>query len=269
MNLQTTFLSILLLGLVSCQQITQSNPRVISTKDSAVDHQNQQITESRHALTPVFDTSTYSNPQTEEMASQQRQQLTKLADAGLFEKFDLKLRADLGEDQKDYFEHHAYLHILAQTKGDIFGNKANDVAYIVYETGKHQIEILFFDQKNKLFKTLYRDIQVSNLLRQSDCYYANGTVDYSIAAELIYQEDYIRSSQSNYLMDENAFSIENISTNNRFDLKRGCLSKDFSTDKMSNTLCMPTSSVYANYQCLKYNKAKAVFELYFSQEFAD
>ncbi|WP_343566025.1 hypothetical protein [Sphingobacterium sp.] len=269
MNLQTAFLSILLLGLISCQQITQSNPRTISTKDSAVNSQNKRIAESRPTGTPVLDTSTYSKPRTTEIASQQREQLVKLADAGLFEKLHLKLSGDLGEEQKDYFEQHANLHILAYAKGDIFGNKANDVAYIVYETEKHQIEILLFDQKNKLFKTLYRDIQVSNLLRQSDCYYANGTVDYSIAAELIYQEDYIRSSQSNYLMDENAFSIDNISTNNSFDLKRGCLSKDFSTDNMSNTLCMPTSSVYANYQCLKYNKAKAVFELYFSQEFAD
>ncbi|MNI36421.1 hypothetical protein D3C73_904690 [compost metagenome] len=158
---------------------------------------------------------------------------------------------------------------MARTKGDIFENKGNDLAYIVYDKEKYQIEILLFDQKNKRFKTLYRDVQVSNLLRQSDCYYANGTVDYNIGAELIYQEDYIRSSQSNYLIDENTFLIDNISTNNIFDLKRGCLSRDFPTNAMANTLCIPTSSVYANYQCLKYNKTKAVFEIYFSQEFAD
>lgn len=269
MNLQTIFLYLLLFGFASCQQTTQSNPQTIPTKDSVVNNQSQQATESPQAVKPLLDTSTYTNPRFNKMANQQREHLVKLADEGLFEKLHLKLQADLAEEQKNYFESHANLNILAHTKGDIFENKGNDLAYIVYDKEKYQIEILLFDQKNKRFKTLYRDVQVSNLLHQSDCYYANGTVDYSIGAELIYQEDYIRSSQSNYLIDENAFSINNISTNHIFDLKRGCLSRDFPTNAMANTLCIPTSSVYANYQCLKYNKTKAVFEIYFSQEFAD
>jgi len=269
MNLQTIFLYLLLFGFASCQQTSKSNPQTIPTKDSTVNNQSQQVAENPHAVKPLLDTSTYTNPRSNELANQQRQQLVKLADEGLFGKLHLKLQADLTEDQKNYFETHTNLNILAHTRGDIFGNKGNDFAYVVYDKEKYQIEILLFDQKNKLFKTLYRDVQVSNLLRQSDCYYANGTVDYSIGAELIYQEDYIRSSQSNYLIDENACSIDNISTNNIFDLKRGCLSKDFPANAMANTLCIPTSSVYANYQCLKYNKPKAVFEIYFSQEFAD
>ncbi len=269
MNLQTTFLSVLLFGFISCQQTNTSNSPTVSKKDSTADSQNQQIAESAQTIVPRIDTSTYDNPRFNEMASQQRQQLTKLADEGLFEKQDLKLRLNLSEIQKKYFDDHTDLNLLAQTNGDIFENKEDDSAYVVYNNKKHRVEIVVFDQKNKLFKTLYHDLQVSDLLRQSDCHYSNGTLDYSIAAELIYQEDYLRSSQSNYLTDEKAFSIENISTNNIFDLKRGCLSKGFVQKAMANTLCIPTSSVYANYQCLKYNKTKAVFEIYFSQEFAD
>ncbi|WP_104385776.1 hypothetical protein [Sphingobacterium sp. HMA12] len=269
MNLQTIFLYFLLFGFASCQQTIQSNPQNIPTKDSAVNNQNQQVAESPITVEPLLDTSTYANPRTEETAKQQRQELVKLADEGLFGKLHLKLQAGLAESQKNYFEGHTNLNILAQTNGDIFGNKENDYAYVVYDKEKYQIEILLFDQQDKRFKTLYRDVHVSNLLQQSDCYYTNGTIDYSIAAELIYQEDYIRSSQSNYLIDDKAFSVDDISKNNNFDLQQGCLSKDFSKNTMANTLCIPTSSVYANYQCLKYNKTKEVFEIYFSQEFAD
>ncbi|WP_286860637.1 MULTISPECIES: hypothetical protein [Sphingobacterium] len=269
MNLQTIFLYFLLFGFASCQQTIQSNSQNIPTKDSAVNNQNRQVAESPRIVKPLLDTSTYANPRTEETANQQRQQLVKLADEGLFEKLHLKLLKDLAENQKNYFESHTNLDLLAHTNGDIFGNKENDVAYVVYDKEKHQIEIILFDQQSKRFKTLYRDVHVSNLLQQSDCYYTNGTIDYSIAAELIYQEDYIRSSQSNYLIDDKAFSIDDISKNNNIDLKRGCLSKDFSKNSMANTLCIPTSSVYANYQYLKYNKTKEIFEIYFSQEFAD
>ncbi|CAM3858634.1 MULTISPECIES: hypothetical protein [Sphingobacterium] len=269
MNLQSIFLYFLLFGFASCQQTTQSNPQNIPTKDSAVNDQNQQVAESPRTVKPLLDTSIYANPRTEETANQQRQQLVKLADEGLFEKLHLKLLKDLVENQKKYFESHTNLDLLAYTSGDIFSNKENDFAYVAYNKEKYQIEIILFDQKNKRFKILYRDVHVSNLLRQSDCYYTNGTIDYSIAAELIYQEDYIRSSHSNYLIDDKAFSVENIATNHIFDLKQGCLSKDFPTKAMANSLCIPTSSVYANYQCLKYNKTKELFEIYFTQEFAD
>ncbi|ULT22941.1 hypothetical protein KUH03_27230 [Sphingobacterium sp. E70] len=80
MNLQTIFLYLLLFGFASCQQTTQSNPQTIPTKDSVVNNQSQQATESPQVVKPLLDTSTYTNPRFNKMANQQREQLVKLAD---------------------------------------------------------------------------------------------------------------------------------------------------------------------------------------------
>ena len=267
MNLQTILLYMLFLGLVSCHQTHAPKTQIAPTKDTATLQQEQAAVSISPQNEP--DTSFYENPRFAERTGEQEQQLMKMANAGLFEKLHQKLTPALNANQKDYFLSHANYAILALTKGNIFGNGTSDLGYIIYNKDNHRIEILLFDQKNNSFKTLYDELKVFNTLQKMDCSSSFGTLDYLVASELIYQEDYIRLNNSNYLIDENSFCVDNISTNKTFDLKRGCLNKNFSRDALSNTLCVPTSSVYANFQCLKYNKAKQIFEIYFSQEFAD
>lgn len=265
MNLKTFFLYILLLGLVSCHQTKAPNTQITSTRDTATRSQEQVVVSPQNES----DTSFYENPRFADNVKEQAQQLMKMNDAGLFDKLHQKLTPALSADQKDYFLGHANLAVLAITKGNIFGNGADDLGYIAYNKENHRIEIVLFDQKSNSFKTLYKELKVVNTLQNLDCSSSFGTLDYLVASELIYQEDYIRLNNSNYLIDDHSFDVTDISANKNFDLQRGCLNKNFSKDTLSNTLCVPTSSVYANFQCLKYNKTKQVFEIYFSQEFAD
>lgn len=271
-NLQTIFVYSLILGLISCQSSGITTGQNTKKENQTIDLEKETVStssRSSEATKAAIDTSMYTNPRFAQQTDRQREQLHKLAHAGIFDPIHLNMSDGLAASQAEYFQHHRNLLILAQAKGDIFGNGLSDRAYILYDKDRQQVDILFYDQKNASFKFLYRDINVSNTLRQSDCFYASTTLDYVIADELIYQEDYMHLNKSNYLIDDHGFSIDNIAVDKQFDLKRGCLNKDFSRQDMSNTVCIPTSSVYANYQCLKYNRTKQIFEIYFSQEFAD
>ncbi|MGE8429094.1 MAG: hypothetical protein ACN6O7_14530 [Sphingobacterium sp.] len=263
MNLKTFFLSIpLCLGLVSCHQTKAP------TTTKSENQKKEQVALPASAPLPS-DTSSYDSPRFAERVKEQAQQLMKMNDVGLFDKLHQKLTTTLPADQKDYFLGHPNLAVLAITKGNIFENGTLDLGYIVYNKDNHRIEIILFDHKNNTFNTLYKELKVVNTLQNLDCSSSFGSLDYLVASELIYQEDYIRLNNSNYLIDDNSFDVTDISTNRNFDLQRGCLNKKFSKDAMVNSLCVPTSSVYANFQCLKYNKKKQIFEIYFSQEFAD
>ncbi|QRQ60086.1 hypothetical protein [Sphingobacterium multivorum] len=265
MNLKTFFLYIpLCLGLVSCHQAKTPTP----TSTKSEDQKKEQVALPASASLPS-DTSSYDSPRFEGRVKEQAQQLMEMNDAGLFDKLHQKLTTTLPADQKDYFLRHPTLAVLAITKGNIFENGADDLGYIVYNKDNHRIEIILLDRKNNTFNTLYKELKVVNTLQNSDCSSSFGSLDYLVASELIYQEDYIRLNNSNYLIDDNSFEVTDISTNKNFDLQQGCLNKNIAKDAMANSLCVPTSSVYANFQCLKYNKKKQIFEIYFSQEFAD
>lgn len=267
MNLKTFFLYIVLLsGLVSCHQTKTPTTPTATTKSE--DQKKEQVARPASSLLPP-DTSSYDSPRFADRIKEQAQQLMKMNDAGLFDKLHQKLTTTLSADQKDYFLGHPNLAVLAISKGNIFENGADDLGYIVYNKDNHRIEIILFNFKSNTFNTLYKELKVVNTLQNTDCYSSFGSLDYLIASELIYQEEYIRLNSSNYLIDDNSFEVTDISTNKNFDLQQGCLNKKVSKDAMANSLCVPTSSVYANFQCLKYDKKKQIFEIYFSQEFAD
>jgi hypothetical protein len=263
MNLKSFFLYIVLLSaLVSCHQTKTSK----TTKND--EQKKEQVVPPASPPLPS-DTSSYDSPRFADRIKEQTQQLMKMNDAGLFDKLHQKLTTTLSADQKDYFLGHPNLTVLAIAKGNIFKNGPGDFGYMLYNKDNHQIEITLFDHKNNTYNTLYKELKVVNTLQNLDCSSSFGSLDYLVASELIDQEDYIRLNNSNYLIDDNSFDVTDISTNKNFDLQRGCLNKKFSKEAMANSLCVPTSSVYANFQCLKYNKKKQIFEIYFSQEFAD
>ncbi len=263
MNLKTFFLYIVLLSaLVSCHQTKTSK----TTKND--EQKKEQVVPPASPPLPS-DTSSYDSPRFADRIKEQAQQLMKMNDAGLFDKLHQKLTTTLSADQKDYFLGHPNLAVLAIAKGNVFENGPGDLGYTVYNKGNHRIEITLFDHKSNTYNTLYKEFKVVNTLQNLDCSSSFGSLDYLVASELIDQEDYIRLNNSNYLIDDNSFDVTDISTNKNFDLQQGCLNKKFSKEAMANSLCVPTSSVYANFQCLKYNKKKQIFEIYFSQEFAD
>lgn len=263
MNLKTFFLYIvLLLALVSCHQT--KTPK--TTKNDV--QKKEQVVPTASPPLPS-DTSSYDSPRFADRIKEQTQQLMKMNDAGLFDKLHQKLTATLSADQQDYFLGHPNLAVLAIAKGNIFENGSGDLGYMLYNKDNHHIEITLFDHKRNTYNTLYKELKVVNTLQNLECSSSFGSLDYLVASELIYQEDYIRLNNSNYLIDDNSFDVTDISTNKNFDLQQGCLNKKFSKEAMANSLCVPTSSVYANFQCLKYNKKKQIFEIYFSQEFAD
>jgi hypothetical protein len=82
----------------------------------------------------------------------------------------------------------------------------------------------------------------------------------SIQVQLKKPESYLESSP---------YKIADISKDKDFVLESGCFSKKVSKSNLSNSLCIATSSVYNNWECLKYNKATNTFLIFYAQAFAD
>ena len=105
-------------------------------------------------------------------------------------------------------------------------------------------------------------MQVENGLRDSDCGYSSfGTLDYQFAAEIIYQEEYLTKNPQLYV--ENHFlKITNINSDDDFILEKGCFSSQLSRNVKLKSLCISTSSVYNNWECLRYDRVNNRFVIF-------
>jgi len=63
--------------------------------------------------------------------------------------------------------------------------------------------------------------------------------------------------------------IVDIHTDTDFIVDSGCFARNLVVSKGMKSLCIPTSSVYANWECLSYNKASDMFIVFYGQAFAD
>ena len=116
---------------------------------------------------------------------------------------------------------------------------------------------------------LFRGIKVENGLKDANCNYCTfGSLDYQLADEIVYQEEYLIKKPESYL-DSPSCKITDISKDEDFVLKSGCFSKKVSKSNLSNSLCIATSSVYNNWECLKYDKTTNTFLIFYGQAFAD
>src|SRR5690606_4880797 len=214
-------------------------------------------------------TSTYDNPEFTGKLINHRKTLKKLSDEKVFSVINNNLIQTLTEKQQQYFKTKIEFELLTVAKGDLFQEKKEDNAFVVYDKKNQRISILLYNDMADKYAELYRDIKVENGLKDADCNYgAFGTLDYQLASEIIYQEDYLLKKPENYL-ETSPCKIVNISKDKDFILDRGCFSKKVSKSNLSNSLCIATSCVYNNWECMKYYKATNSFLIYYGQAFAD
>ena len=216
-----------------------------------------------------FQASTYDNPQFATKLTSQKESLQRLSDKGVFTSINNKLVSILVANQKEYFKAKPDIKLLAIAKGDLFQNNKDDYAFVVYDTRNQSISILTFNAQTKKYLKLFRELKIENGLESADCNYgAFGTLDYQLADEIVYQEESLTKNPESYL-ESTPCKITDLSKDSDFVLKSGCFSKKISKTNLSNSLCISTSSVYNNWECLKYEKATKTFLIYYGQAFAD
>ena len=245
---------------------------------------NHSLTESSLGITPStkadtanlesnnsknFQTSTYDNPEFATKLTSHKESLQRLSDKGVFTSINDKLVSTLLANQKEYFLGKRDIKLLSVAKGDLFQNNKDDYAFVVYDNRNQRISILTYNAQTKEYLELFRELKIENGLESADCNYgAFGTLDYQLADEIVYQEEYLIKKPESYL-ESAPCKIVDLSKDSDFVLKSGCFSKKISKTNLSNSLCISTSSVYNNWECLKYEKATKTFLIYYGQAFAD
>jgi len=225
--------------------------------------------ESKQNSTLAYLASTYDNPADQEQLKAHRTTLKKLSEANSFATIQAKLLPQLSDAQQAYFKAHNDYELLATAKGNLFQESKNDQAFIVYDKKKERIAIVVYNDQTQKYAELYRDIKVASGLDEASCNYGNyGTLDYILGNEIIDQEQYLLNHPEGYV-EASPCKITNLATDEDFAIDHGCTSKRIIHKDLSKALCIATSSVYNNWECLQYNKDTDSFLIVYGQAFAD
>lgn len=258
----------------SCSQ-QQENGKTIE-KSAQTDKEGITKSESSSTTTEAetnnsneYQTSTYDNSEFADKLISHRETLKMLSDKNVFSAINSKLTQTLIEKHQEYFKTKIDYELLSIAKGELFQDKKNDCAFIVYDKKNQRVSILVYNEMTNKYLELFRDIKIENGLKDADCNYGTfGTLDYQLAHEIIYQEEYLLKKPESYL-ESTPCKIADISKDEDFVLKSGCFSKKVEKSNLSNSLCIATSSVYNNWECLKYDKVTSTFLIFYGQAFAD
>ncbi len=216
-----------------------------------------------------YQTSTYDNSEFADNLISHRETLKQLSDKKVFSIINYKLTNTLIENHQEYFKTRVDYELLYIAHGELFQDKKNDCAFIVYDKKNQRVSILVYNEMTNKYLELFRDIKVENGLNDIDCNYgAFGTLDFRLADEIIYQEEYLLKKPYSYL-ESAPCKITDISKDEIFVFKSGCFSKKVAKSNLSSSLCIATSSVYNNWECLRYNELTNAFLIFYGQAFAD
>ena len=213
--------------------------------------------------------STYDIPEFATRLTILKESLKRLSNKNIFSIIHNKLVSTLTENHKKYFKTKLDYELLSFAKGDLFQNNRDDYAFVVYNKKTLQLSIIVYNKLINNYFELFREIKIVNGLESTDCNYVTSfTLDYLLAVEIIYQEENLIKNPESYL-ELPVCKITDISKDNDFILERGCFSTKVSKTNLSNSLCIATSSVYNNWECLKYDRSKDIFIIFYGQAFAD
>jgi len=227
------------------------------------------ITCSQSQTRIFYQISTYDDPGFANRISDHKQSLKRLSDAGVFSNLSSKLTNSLSEVHKNFFRGNPDYEVISFSRGDLFQNQREDHVFVVYDKKSLKLIIIVYDEKTNRYCELYRGVQVENGLLAAECNFGHTyTLDYQLASEIIYLEETL-VMQPDILMNLNLCKITDISRDNTFILDRGCFSNQVPKTDFSSSLCIATSSVYNNWECMRYDKTKELFIIFYGQAFAD
>ncbi len=176
----------------------------------------------------------------------------------------------LNANHRDYFKSGKYW-LLYSARGDLFLNKKEDIAFIAYNRENKRISILLYNDLDKKYGELYYDIQVENRIEFANCNYGySGTLDNIIANNILYNIKNVSEKPDDFFQYE-LCKVTRIQGDETFILEEGCFTSQAIPEYFlsCNSLCIATSYVYNNWDCLKYDPVRKVFTIFYGQGFAD
>jgi len=216
-----------------------------------------------------FQTSIYDDPKYESVTERQRKSLKNLDENKIFDKIQSRILPNLPKKHQEYFNSNSALKLIFSKSGDIFSNSRTDFAFVVFDRNNIRISIIIYNELTNQYNELYRGVKVLNTLLQKDCYHsAFRTLDYQIGNEIIYCEDLPKDYKK---FNWDIIKITNITEDDDFIISKSCnaINEMGIHANTSNSLCISTDRAYNNWECLKYDKKKDLFILYYCQTFAD
>jgi hypothetical protein len=265
MKIKTAFV-LLLLALFSCNSKQQEK----TTTKKEIAHDSIKTNNSKNTEASQYQISVYDDPQFTDRILDTRESLKKLSANNLFSNISAKVTAKLKEKQSQFFKTNTNYELISFAKGSLFQKNSEDYVFIVYDVKNNRTKIILYNATTDKYAELYKDIKVKNDLEDANCNgFSFGTLDYQFAIEhLISNEDAITASPE-YFLESPSVKITDISKDESFLLKDGCFSKKASKTNLESTLCISTSSVYNNWECLRYDETTNTFFIFYSQAFAD
>jgi hypothetical protein len=214
-----------------------------------------------------YEISTYDNPQAAASIAYHKEGLKQFSDKGVFQTIHTKLVSTLIKKHQDYFRNKNSYELLSFAKGDLFQHEKDDYIFVIYDKERLRILDIVYDELKNKYSELYRDIKIKDLLKSLDCNHG-ADLDYDLGNEIISQTESLVKNPESYL-ESPTCKIADLSKDETFIIKDGCLSKRVAKTNLKNSLCIATSSVYNNWKCLKYDSTKNEFFIYYAQAFAD
>jgi len=259
------YLVLIATTLLSCS--TKSEGNQVNSSDTVSVDRNSLTTIPSNNNGGDYLTSTYDHPSRD--LDRHKASLKELSDSAVFSTIHGKSMQALDKKHQDYFNSNTGYQIISHSSGDLFQNGKKDSGFMVYDRNHTRVSILVYDELQNAYSELFRDIKVRNGLGNADCdYFTFGTPEYQLAEELIYQRDYLMKDPLEQIGNTKS-KIADISEDETFVLDVGCFAQGFSADARKKSLCIPTSSVYNNWECLTYDGSKREFVLFYGQAFAD
>ena len=213
--------------------------------------------------------STYEDPEVKEKIMTHQKNLKEMDDSNVFSIIHIKLVPTLLKKHKNFFISKPNYELLSFAKGELFQNNKNDYAFIVYDKKDERILIVVYNGDSNKYDELFKDIKIENKLKTTHCNYSTfGTLDYQIGEEIIYQKDFLIKYPESYL-ESTICKVTDITKDKDFILENGCFSETTFKSNHINSLCISTSSVYNNWECMKYDRERNIFIIFYGQAFAD
>jgi hypothetical protein len=195
--------------------------------------------------------------------------LKELSDSNIFSIRHAHSISRLDSIHQIYFAEKLEYDLLFYSNGDLFQNGRDDYAFIIYDKLNHLISISFYNDLTKDYSLLYQDLRVENGIKPDDCdYYTTERLDYQIASELVWlKESLIKNPES--LSEYSICKIGDITENQDIVIKHGCISENYNLSDSISSLCLATSLIYNNWECMRYEKERNVLIIFYGQAFAD
>lgn len=195
--------------------------------------------------------------------------LKELSDSNIFSITHAHSISRLDSIHQTYFAEKPEYDLLFYSNGNLFQNGLDDYVFIIYDKLNHLVSISFYNDLTKDYSLMYQDLKVENDIKPYDCnYYTSERLDYQIARELVWlKESFFKNPES--LSEYSICKIGDITENQDIVIKYGCISENYCLSDSISSLCLATSLIYNNWECLRYDKERNILIIFYGQAFAD